>query len=184
MAARLTMIIPTLVQGGAEKQMSLLAAGLPRDQFDVSVCVLTHSGPWEAFLKEQGIAVEVIGKRFKADPIAFGKLVRYLRKTKPDLVHTWIFAANCYGRAAARLARIPHIVAGERCVDLWKSEGHFWLDRKLESSTDAIVTNSNGVVDFYVDHGLSREKFRVIPNGIADLANAPTDQNTASSTCK
>ena len=50
--ARILQIIPTLDRGGAEKQMSLLATGLPRDEFDVHVCALTRGGPLSAELGE------------------------------------------------------------------------------------------------------------------------------------
>ena len=38
MTKRILEIIPTLDRAGAEKQLCLLAAGLPRDEFDVHVC--------------------------------------------------------------------------------------------------------------------------------------------------
>jgi hypothetical protein len=118
---RLLHIIPTLVRGGAEKQLALLAAGLPRDQFDVHVAVLTHSGPLEETLSAAGVPVTVIGKRWKVDPLAYWRLKALIRRLKPDIVHTWLFAANSYGRQAAIAAGVKHIVAGERCVDPWKS---------------------------------------------------------------
>ena len=40
MTKRILQIIPTLDRGGAEKQLCLLAEGLPRDEFDVHVCAL------------------------------------------------------------------------------------------------------------------------------------------------
>jgi hypothetical protein len=65
---RLLLVIPTLVRGGAEKQLALLAAGLPRDRFDVHVAVLTHTGPLEEQLRQAGIPVTVSGKRWKIEP--------------------------------------------------------------------------------------------------------------------
>lgn len=170
MNQRICQIIPTLVRGGAEKQLTLLASNLPRDQFDVHVVVLTHDGPLRATLEAAGVEVTVVGKRFKADPSAYFRLKRTLKKIAPDLVHTWIFAANCYGRAAARSAGVRRIVAGERCVDQWKTSRHFLIDRRLAKRTDAIVTNSSGVRDFYASHGIPADLFRVIPNGIAPRA--------------
>ena len=38
------------------------------------------------------------------------------------MVQTWIFAANTYGRVAARLARVPVVVVAEMAVDLWKGQ--------------------------------------------------------------
>ena len=163
---RLLLVIPTLVRGGAEKQLALLACGLPRDAFDVHVAVLTHSGPLEATLRGAGIPVTVIGKRWKADPLAYLRLKRHIRSLAPKIVHTWLFAANAYGRQAAIAAGVKHILAGERCVDPWKSAWQLAIDRHLAKRTERIVTNSSGVQEFYVGRGLPAEKFVVIPNGI------------------
>lgn len=171
MPIRLLFIIPTLVRGGAEKQLTLLAKGLPRDQFDVHVCVLTHSGPLEAELKQAGIPVTHIHKHWKIDPLAYLRLKREIKRLAPDIVHTWLFAANCYGRQAALAAGVKHVVAGERCVDPWKTAVQLALDRYLARRTERIVTNSTGVVDFYAGKGLPREKFVVIPNGIEPRSN-------------
>lgn len=167
MPIRIVQIIPTLDRAGAEKQMCLLAAGLPPDQFDVHVCVLTRTGPLAETLKAAGIPVTVIGKRWKVDPLALIRLTRYLRRLAPDLVHTWLFAANAYGRQAALMAGVRRIVAGERCVDPWKSWRELQIDRYLVRRTDRIVTNSSGVRDFYVERGLPGEKFVIIPNGVS-----------------
>ena len=64
-----------------------------------------------------------------------------------------MFTANAYGRAAALLAGVPHVVASERCVDPWKDWHQLALDRFLARRTDAIVVNSRGVQQFYVDKG-------------------------------
>lgn len=168
--ARVLHIIPTLDRSGAEKQLSLLAGGLARRVFDPHVCVLTRSGPYEAELREAGIPVEVIGKRFKIDPAAFFRLKRHIKALAPDLVHTWLFAANSYGRAAALAAGVKHVVAAERCVDPWKVWHELAIDRWLARRSDRIVVNSGGIRDFYVRQGLPAEKFTVIPNGIVPQA--------------
>jgi glycosyltransferase involved in cell wall biosynthesis len=130
------------------------------------VAVLTHTGPLEEPLREAGIPVEIIGKRWKFDPLCYWRLRRHIQSIKPDIVHTWLFAANAYGRQAAFSAGVKHIVAGERCVDPWKSAWQLAIDRRLAKGTDRIVTNSSGVQEFYVQHGLPADKFVVIPNGI------------------
>ena len=55
MMRRILQIIPTLDRSGAEKQLALLATGLPRDEFDVHVCALTRGGPLAAELRAAGI---------------------------------------------------------------------------------------------------------------------------------
>jgi glycosyltransferase involved in cell wall biosynthesis len=89
-------------------------------------------------------------------------------------VHTWLFAANAYGRQAALSAGVKTIIAGERCVDPWKSWTQLAIDRRLARRTTRIATNSRGVVEFYARHGISEEKFTVIPNGIAPFEPTET----------
>lgn len=170
---RIALIIPTMDRGGAEKQVVLLAIGLKQAGHDVRVILLTRDGPRSAALRTAGIPVDLIGKRFKADPTALLRLKSNLQAFRPDVVHTWLFAANSFGRVAARMARVPIVIASERCVDPWKRHWHFVIDRYLAKRTDAITTNSEGVRDFYVSHGLNPDQFQIIPNGI-ELATDPT----------
>ncbi len=173
MRLKVCFIIPTLVKGGAEKQLTLLAAGLDRARFECQVVVLTQSGPYEAELRRRGIQVHVIGKRGKVDVTAYWRLVRKLKEIKPDVVHTWLFAANSYGRMAARRAGVAVIIAGERSVDPWKQWWNFAVDRYLLKFTDAIVTNTSAVSGFYVNHGIAADRFTVIPNAVLPPTQTP-----------
>ncbi len=157
-------IIPSLDRSGAEKQMTLLAKGLPRNEFESHVAVLTRSGPLLQDLEAANIPCHLIEKKTKIDLFAWFRLKRLIRKIKPDIVHTWLFAGNSYGRAAAFACKVPVVFAGERCVDPWKGRGHFLIDRHLAKKTDVLITNSSGVVDFYSQNGISADRFVVIPN--------------------
>jgi glycosyltransferase involved in cell wall biosynthesis len=167
MTKRILQIIPTLDRAGAEKQLCLLARGLPRDEFEVHVCALTRGGPLQADLREAGIPLTIIGKRWKLDPQAFWRLRRYIAGLRPDLIHTWMFAANTYGFAAARACGIENVVVGQRCVDPWKSRLQLAFDRQLARRCRSVVVNSEGVRDFYVQRGAPSDRVRVIPNGVA-----------------
>ncbi len=166
MSIRVLHIIPTLVRGGAEKQLTLLTTGLPKPEFDVHICVLTHTGPYEEILNQREMPIHFIDKRWKVDPAAYFRLSKVVKSLQPDIVHTWIFAANCYGRQAAWRSGVKVILAGERCVDPWKRGYEFAIDRYLAKRTTKIVTNSAGVRDFYAAHGIASEKFAIIPNGV------------------
>ncbi|MDX2038267.1 MAG: glycosyltransferase [Isosphaeraceae bacterium] len=161
-------LIPTLDRSGAEKQMVLLSKGLPRDRFRVEAATLTRMGPLETELRDAGIPITPIGKRFKFDPFALGRLTSFLKSRRFDVIHTWIYAANTYGRVAARRAGVPIVITSEMAVDLWKRPSELRVDRFLAGSTDRIVGNSRAVVDFYADAGIPRDRLAMIYSGIAD----------------
>jgi len=179
MTIRVALVIPTMDRGGAEKQLSLLARNLPADRFDVHVILLTRDGPRSSELRAAGIPVTLVGKQRRADPSAFWRLRRVLSKLKPDIVHTWLFAANSFGRAAAKMVGVRTIIASERSVDPWKRGSHFFIDRRLAQLTTAITTNSTAVRDFYALHGIDPELFRVIPNGIEPPRRSPISRADA-----
>ncbi|HEY2250420.1 MAG TPA: glycosyltransferase [Planctomycetaceae bacterium] len=170
---KLLLLIPTLDRSGAEKQLTLLATHLSRDEFSVQVAVLTRSGPYQDELLAAGIPVTNINKRFKCDPVAYWKLRKLLSDWRPDVLHTWLFAANSYGRLAAGPRPPCPVLVSERCVDSWKSGWQLWLDRRLATRTTRLVGNSQSVADFYRDLGVPAEKLAVVPNGI-DLPEIAT----------
>jgi len=161
---RVSLLIPTLDRSGAEKQLTLLACGLPRPEFDVEVIALDRTGPYAAVLAESGVPVTVIGKRGRFDPGALQRLKSHLRQRQPDILHTWLFAANSYGRMAAD-RRTTRVVVSERCVDSWKAGWQFGVDRLLASRTDCLIANSRSVAEFYAERGV-RTPIVVIPNGM------------------
>lgn len=144
----------------------MLAPGLARQGLDVHVCALARGGPLAAEFRAAGIPTEIIGKRLKADPVAFARLARRIARLRPDLVHTWSAAAGSYGRIAARAVGVKHIVAGEYGVDRWKSTWQWIVDRRLGRHTDRYVVNSSAIRDYFAEHGLPAEKFTVIDNGV------------------
>jgi glycosyltransferase involved in cell wall biosynthesis len=117
-------------------------------------------------LAAAGIPITIIGKRSKLDLMSFFRLRKELKRLQPDVLHTWLFAGNSYGRLCA--GAIPHarIVVSERCVDSWKSPWQLWLDRRLIERTDRLVGNSSAVVTFYRDLGVPLDKMTCVPNGI------------------
>ncbi len=155
--------------------MLLLAKGLPRDRFQVEVAALTRLGPLESELRTAGISVTAIGKRFKLDPIALVKLVRFLKSRAFDVVQTWIFAANTYGRVAARMMGVPVVVVAEMAVDLWKGHLDRSVDHRLATWCDRLVGNSHAVVDFYRELGVPDDRLAMIYSGTSDEEPPPID---------
>jgi glycosyltransferase involved in cell wall biosynthesis len=163
---RILHIIPSLDRSGTERQLSLLAAALPRDRFDVHICALDNRGndhsPGE-------IPIASIGKSWTIDPLAYARLKRHIRRLAPDIVHTWSFTANLYGRTAGRAAGVRRIVAGERRIEQSRTGFRFAIDKQLHRYTDCVVTSSQGVSEACVQNGLPEQKVRLIPNAVEPI---------------
>lgn len=110
------------------------------------------------------------------DPLAFWRLWREIRKSRPDIVHTHSSKAGFLGRLAARIAGVPHIVH--------TPHGHIFhayfsgaatgafiaLERMAARWTDRIITLSDEEARDHLQHQIGRpEQFITIPSGV-DLA--------------
>jgi glycosyltransferase involved in cell wall biosynthesis len=173
---RILHIIPSLQRGGTAKQLALLAAGLSRDEFEVHVVALNCGGALATDLRQIGIEPVIIGRRWRIDPMAFWRLRRHLRHVQPDLVHTWLFDANTYGRMAALTTGVQRLVASERGIDVWKMDHELALDRRLARFTDRVVINSAAVERFYVHAGLPPQRITVIPSGVPPSQPSPVSR--------
>jgi glycosyltransferase involved in cell wall biosynthesis len=176
---KLMLLIPTLDRSGAEKQFTLLATRLPRDEFDVHAVTLTRNGPYESVLRDAGVRLTTLNKHLRFDPIALWRLKSLLDAEQPDVLHSWIFAANAYGRLVAGGQRPPKVIVSERCVDSWKSGWQLWLDRQQIGRTTRLVGNSASVADFYRGLGMPADKIAVIPNGVDMPDGPPADRDRA-----
>ena len=110
-------LIGSMDLGGAEKLTRLVVEGLPGEEFEVSVCCIKCGGFYAEQLKEKGYRVyELLGvqKNTSVSVASFVKaswlLFRLLRKERPDILHTHLFATSCLGRIAAKLAGVRRTV--------------------------------------------------------------------------
>ena len=81
----------------------LITGGLPPGEHDMSYLLSSE----ENVFGIQEMSREV---SFWADTLAFCKLVRFIWRERPDIVHTHTAKAGALGRLAAWLARVPVIV--------------------------------------------------------------------------
>ena len=167
MKRRILHIVPSLVLAGAEKQMSLLARGLPSEEFEVHVCALRQGGLLLAELAAADVPTTVIGARWALDPQAYWRLQRYVARLRPELIHTWRFAADLYGHAAGMAWGVKHFVIDRRAAEHRKGLLESAVDRSIARRSSRIVVSSPQIRDRYVRHGLPAEKVWVIPHGVA-----------------
>jgi glycosyltransferase involved in cell wall biosynthesis len=173
---RVLQIITSLGIGGAERLVVSAAAGLPRSRFEQAICCLADRGPLAAEAEGAGIRVFCVGEYPGVrHPLAFARLVRTIRAYRPTIVHTHLQAANLYGRLAARLARVPIVVATEHNVYTGKARRYVAVERWLARTTDALIAVSDEVRRFMTHQlGLAPSAVRIVPNGVTLLAASPS----------
>jgi L-malate glycosyltransferase len=182
---RVHLMIGQLGLGGTEKQLVLLACGLHRRGVSTTVLVMFDGGPGEAALREAGVPVIHLGFRTLraarwrmplVNVTAFIRLVRRLRRTRPDVLHAFLYHSYVPGAPAARLAGVPVFVAGRRSMGEF-AEGHRFflaLERAAGRVTDHLIANAEAVAaNTRQRENVSPAKVSVIYNGLPDSAFHP-----------
>jgi len=186
---RIFYLIGTLDVGGAEGQLVLLIKGLDQDRFSASVCCLASAdGPYADDVRRLGIEVHEIGFRglriFRHPHRVLGqlvRLVRLIRRERPDIVHGYLFWAYVLGTFAARAAGVRRVVSSRRSLGTFKAgKVHYlFFERASNAMTSLVIANSQAVrADAMRQERLPPEKVIVIYNGV-ETARMPVAAPTA-----
>ncbi|WP_432862875.1 glycosyltransferase [Microbispora rosea] len=178
---RVTFLIGQLGLGGAERQLSLLALELHRRGIAVHVLLLARGGPHEADLRAAGVEVHHLGfTRWWGGPLAplrnirvFFRLVRLLRRIDPDVLHAYLLESYLVGVPAARLARVPVVIAGRRGLSRFNKARTplFTVGTAVTRLADHVVANAAAVAeDTRQAERIPAHKITVIYNGLARSA--------------
>lgn len=118
-------VITDLTTGGAELMLERLVVHQHREgRYRHKVISLRTLGQVGPRLQAAGIEVEAMGMTSILGLISgFLRLVRRIRKLRPDLVQTWMYHSDLIGGLAARIAGQRHILWGVRIVDITPSMG-------------------------------------------------------------
>jgi glycosyltransferase involved in cell wall biosynthesis len=162
-------IIPTLDRiGGAEQQVTLLATGLARRGWRVSVIALGGAGGDAAQkLESAGIAFRSLGMRKGlVDPRGWIRFHRWIKQNCPDIVHAHLPHASLLARWS-RLAAPVRVL-----IDTIHSPAKGGVFRRVGYSAsvalpDVVTAVSRAAADPWVDSGMVNEnRLAIIPNGV------------------
>ncbi len=156
--------IPTLGNGGAERQLSYLAVELQRAGHEVHVAS-SRGGPNLERLKSAGVHWHCLGGVSNRDPIIFLRLIRLMRRLRPDVVQTILAPMDIVGGAAALLTRTPWILKESSSAPLYVNGLRHKFRCALGRHADGIISNSTGG-DAYWDSVRSTNSRYVIRNAI------------------
>ena len=177
-------LIGQLGKGGAEKQLYELIKGINRKEFDPLVISLSQGGHWGKEIRKLNIQLTELQRRKSFEFARLFKLIKILKAEKPDIVHSYMFSANSYGRIAAIIGRVPLIIASERNVaEVGKDKGKFdiYIDKLLAAFSQGIICNSDKASSSLVEkYSFNRKKVFTVHNGI-DINDFLKQRNYSSS---
>ena len=141
--------------------------------------------------ENEGIAVEAITMSRKITPFqdlkSLWQMWNFLRKEKPQIVHTHTPKAGIIGMLAARLAGVPHrlhTVAGLPLMEAIGTKRKIlnFVEKLTYSSATRVYPNSKGLYDFILQNNFTQSnKLKIIANGSSngiDTAFFSPDQVT------
>ena len=165
---RLLFVIDNLNPGGSPRQLIELATRLQKDRYNITVCSLDkNNNALASSLEGAGIPLVSLAQHGFFDLKTLISLYKFIKKNTFDIVHTYLFTADTYGRICAILTRTPVVIASMRSVDTWKNHLHKLTDRILALGTDKIVVNAQEIQNFLQKfEKIPFQKIEVIYNGI------------------
>src|SRR5579862_3961639 len=182
-ARRIAHIITGLSRGGAEAALFTLVRAT-RDSWDPVVISLADEGFYGARLRALGVEVLCCRMNERGQAlVGFARLLRFLRRQRPEVVQTWMYHADLLGGLAARLLGQRAVVWGIRNL-------RFHPGRESRSARTAsrlcallsarlpaaIVSCSAAAAREHERRGYAAARMRVIPNGY-DAQQWPLDRS-------
>lgn len=165
--------IPTLGHGGAERQLAYLASELAAWGHDVHVAS-ARGGANLARMEAAGVKWHSLGGTCLRDPLIFYRLLRLIRKLRPDVTQTILTPMDILGGSAALLTGTRWVLRESSSAPLYTQGWRHQLRRRLARMADAVVSNSAGG-DAYWRAAAGALPRQVIPNAIPieEIAGGP-----------
>jgi glycosyltransferase involved in cell wall biosynthesis len=173
MIPRVALLTTSLDRGGAETQVAALAIELARRDYPVAVISLLAPTAFTVELMDAGVQVFSLHMRpGVADPRGLARLIRFLVRFRPHILHSHLFHANILARLARLVVPVPIIVStlhsvsesGRRRVDTRMRDLAYRMSDPL---ADRVVAVCEAVARRHVScRAVLPDKLRVIPNGV------------------
>jgi len=171
---RICFLIRQLNDGGAQRQLVKLAAGLVMKGHQVFVITFYPGGRFsEQISGIPGITHISLNKQGRFDLFGFLlRLHRTLKTIKPDILHGYLNTSNALSAIIKPFFPKTRIIWGVRSgyMDLdrynYLEKWLFGIERILSHRAELVITNSDAGRDFAIMRGFPKERLMVINNGI------------------
>ncbi|MGO0062399.1 glycosyltransferase [Brevibacillus fluminis] len=182
----ISIFLPNLAGGGAERMMLNLAEGFIAQGIQVDFIVAKREGAYKDQYEGKIRFIDLNASRVLW---AIPKLMAYLKKKRPSVFLTTLDHANVAALLAKRLSRVPTSIVIREANTLSSVTGHTgsmkekllpFLIKRLYKHADGIISVSAGVAQDLASHaGIPLEKIHVIYNPVvnADLLEKAEEHN-------
>ncbi len=158
-------IYPSLPLGGAEKGL-LDMLDLLRSRLTIKIITLFSKGELASQFEKKGVSVEEVGMNSGAlFPLKLISLIKLLKDSKPNVVHTHLVVSNIVGVLVAKILGIP-VISTVHNVNQWRSTFKRFFDRLLYPLRDCTIVVSHEVGKDLKRVGVYMEKVKIIHNGV------------------
>ena len=167
-------IISVIGTGGAEMMLYKLIKNLDKTNLKIITIISLSKNKNElSYFNDLQFNITTFNFRnILFIPITFLKLIFYIRKKKPDIVHTWMYHADLIGGLAAKIAGVRFIIWGIRNSYLSTLYNKKFTKYVVLSCSklsyyipDIITSNSQSSALDHINIGYNKNKFIIIPNG-------------------
>ncbi len=160
------LVTQDLELAGAQRQCIELALGLhDRIGWSVEVVTLTPGGPHTSTLQAAGIPLHLIPRRWRWDLAPASGLAALLRARHLDVLHSFMFLPNFYGRLAGLRTRPGVLISSLRSTGVpgWP---RYVTEVLMAPLCDLVISNSASGRDDLVKYGVNPSRITVVPNGL------------------
>lgn len=163
---KLVHVTSSLCMGGAEKVLYLLVKALQQEGYD-QVVIYVHAGPFVDKLHELGIKTyQLRGFFWRYDVLFFIRLYRLLKKERPSVIHSLLWAANIASRLCGWLASIPIVSVYHNNVDQDGYIRSFFDQLTISLATHNVAVSEQVAQSIIQRSWLPTQRISVITNGI------------------
>lgn len=176
-------VITGLSTGGAEMMLLKLLGNMDRSRVQSMVVSLTDKGPIGLRIEALGVPVVVLNLRALSGlPMGLWRLLRQVRRFKPDLAQGWMYHGNLFASFLVMLSprKIPVVWNIRQSIAALEDEKPMTarlirLGAKLSQGPAMILYNSSTAREQHEALGYRHAKAKVIPNGFELTRFHPDD---------
>lgn len=148
--SRILHLIPTFSGGGAERQLSLLAAEQDKRGWDVHIGIRRGGVHAESLHSSSGVVVHLLGDHRGLNPLLFASANKLIKQIRPDVIQTWLPQMDIVGGIGALWNSVPWIISERASGKAYLGFRYQILIRRyLARHADAIVANSRHGVKYW-----------------------------------